>query len=346
MCRSRLALRMLVLAAVLGVAPTAAVAGEVLDGVKARGVVRCGVSEGSPGFSQQDAAGRWQGLDADFCRAVAAAVLGDGERVRFVPLKASTRFPALQAGRIDLLVRSTTWTLMREAVLTVQFPAVIYYDSQALLVPAGAGIDTPADLNDATVCVEKGTTHARDLERYADQHGLSLTPLLIDSAAEVAAAFFAGRCAAYTADASRLAGVRMTAPGGADGYVILPERIAEQPLAPAVWEGDPEWTTVVRWVLFVLILAEAEGIGQANLETRLAQGGGPLAWLSRHDEYKRLLAQAVGLEPGWAARAVKAVGNYGEVFARNLGADSPLKIERGLNRLWTDGGLMYAPPVE
>jgi general L-amino acid transport system substrate-binding protein len=211
-------------------------------------------------------------------------------------------------------------------------------------VPTAAGISTPGQLNGATVCVEKGTTHERDLGRYAREHGLSVKPLVIDSAGDVVAAFFAGRCAAYTSDASQLAGARLSAPGGPDGYVILPERISKEPLAPVVWEGDPEWTTVIRWVLYALVLAEEDGITRDNLEARLAAGGGELAWLS--DQEKGLLGQAMGLAPGWGVRAVKAVGNYGEVFERNLGAASPLRIERGLNRLWTDGGLMYAPPVD
>jgi general L-amino acid transport system substrate-binding protein len=339
-----LAALILALAGALTVAPTAPLAGEVFANVKSRGLLRCGVSEGIPGFSQRYAAGRWQGLDADFCRAVAAAVLGDGERVEFVPLKSSTRFPALQARRIDLLARNTTWTLTREAVLKVQFPAVLFYDSQSFLVPATAGIATAAQLNGATVCVEKGTTHARDLGRYAKEHGLSFNPLVIDSAGDVLAAFVAGRCAAYTSDASQLAAARLSAPAGPDAYVILPERLSKEPLAPVVWEGDPEWTTVIRWVLYALILAEEDGITRDNMETRLAAGGGELAWLS--DPEKGLLGQAMGLAPGWGVRAVKAVGNYGEIFERNVGAGSPLRIERGLNRLWTQGGLMYAPPVD
>jgi len=223
----------MLLAVVLAV-PAPADAGEVLASVKARGVLRCGVSEGIPGFSQRDAAGRWQGLDADFCRAVAAAVLGDGEKVEFVPLKASARFPALQARRVDLLARNTSWTLTREAILKVRFPAVLYYDGQGFLVPVGAGISTPVQLNGARVCVEKGTTHERNLERYGKQQGLSFTPVVIDSASEVAADFFAGRCAAYTSDASQLAAERLQAPAGPDGYLILPERISKEPLAPVV----------------------------------------------------------------------------------------------------------------
>lgn len=319
-------------------------AGEVLDTLKARGVLRCGVSEGIAGFSQRDAAGRWRGLDADFCRAVAAAVLGDAERVEFVPLKSSTRFPALQGHRVDLLARNTTWTLLREAVLKVQFPAVLFYDGQGFMVPAAAGIATPDRLNGATVCVEKGTTHEHNLAHYARLRGLTLRPLVIDSANEVAAAFFAGRCAAYTSDASQLAAARLSAPGGADRYVILPERISKEPLAPAVWGGDPEWTTVVRWVLYALILAEEDGITRDNVEAKVAAGIGEMGALT--GEEKGLLGKAMGLRSGWAVRAIKAVGNYGEMYDRNVGRGSPLGIERGLNRLWTQGGLMYVPPVD
>lgn len=335
---------LIALLAVALAAPPPADAGEVLAAVKSRGVLRCGVSEGIPGFSQRDANGRWQGLDADFCRAVAAAVVGDGDKVEFVPLKSSERFPALQARRIDLLVRNTSWTLTREAVLKVQFPAVLFYDGQAFLVPAAANITTPDQLNGATVCVEKGTTHERNLARYASRQRLSLTPLVIDSASDVAAAFFAGRCRAYTSDASQLAAARLLAPGGPDRFVILPERISKEPLAPVVWGGDPEWTTVVRWVLYALILAEEYGIARDNLDAMAESGGGQLAWLS--DQEKGLLGQALGIAPGWTVRAVKAVGNYGEIYDRNVGRASPLSIERGPNRIWTQGGLMYAPPID
>jgi general L-amino acid transport system substrate-binding protein len=319
-------------------------AGEVLDSVRSRGALRCGVSEGIAGFSQQDAAGRWQGLDADFCRAVAAAVLGDGEQVEFVPLRSSTRFPSLEARQIDLLVRNTTWTLAREAVLKVQFPAILFYDGQGFMVPAASGIGGLAQLKDTTVCVEKGTNHGRNLQRYSAASGLAFTPLTLDSAQAVAAAFFAGRCAAYSSDASQLAAARLSAPGGPDGYVILPERISREPLAPVVWGGDPEWTTVVRWVLYALLIAEHEGITRANAEAKTAAGEGELAWLASPD--RKLTDKALVLPLRWAQRAVQAAGNYAEIYERNVGTASPLKIERGLNRLWTQGGLMYPPPVD
>ncbi len=322
----------------------AVTAGAVLDRVKSAGVLRCGVSEGIAGFSERDAAGRWQGFDADFCRAVAAAVVGDGERVQFVPLTAAARFPALQAQRIDLLVRNTTWTLTREAVLRLHFPAVLLYDGQTFMVPSASGITQAGQLRGATVCLEKGTNHGRNLDFYNRRTGLDLKPMVLDSADATAAAFFAGRCAAYTGDGSQLAAVCARAPAGSGPFVLLTERIAEEPLAPVVWEGDPEWTTVVRWVLFALVIAEQEEITRENVTTRRENGSGVLARLSGDD--KRLLGQSLGVPVGWVVRTVQAVGNYGEMFERNLGAQSPLHLERGPNRPWTDGGLMYAPPID
>jgi general L-amino acid transport system substrate-binding protein len=310
-------------------------AGETLAQVKARGTVRCGVSEGIAGFSAREASGRWAGLDADFCRAVAAAALGDAEKVMFVPLRASARFPALQLGAIDLLARNTTWTLEREARLGVAFAGILFYDGQGFMVPAGGGVTSVAGLDGATVCVEKGTTHERNLAASFAARGLRVTPLVIDSAAGVADAFFAGRCRAYTSDASQLAAARLRVPGG-QAFLILPERISKEPLAPAVRRGDDNWLTLVRWVLFALVTAEETGITQATARDPAAgQALGPDGEVGR----------AFGVDPGWALRAVQSVGSYGEMFERNLGGRSPLKLERGLNRLWTQGGLMYAPPL-
>ncbi|MCK7578569.1 MAG: amino acid ABC transporter substrate-binding protein [Chromatiales bacterium] len=319
-------------------------AGEVLEALKSRGTLRCGVSEGIPGFSERDAAGRWQGFDVDICRAVAAAVFGDGERVEFVPLRASARFPALQARKIDLLLRNTSWTLTREAILKLQFPAILLYDGQGFMVSADSTVQTPADLAGMTVCVEQGTTHARNLRDYFGARGLSVTPLTIDSATGVVEAFTAGRCQAYSADVSQLAAARLRLPGGRQSWRILDERISKEPLAPVVWGGDQEWTTLVRWVLYALILAEESGATQANLDQVLAQGRTPLSRLS--DDERTLLARNLGLSPGWAVRVVKTIGNYGELFERHLGPDSPLGLERGPNRLWTQGGLLYAPSID
>ncbi len=319
-------------------------AGEVLDTVKARGELRCGVSEGIAGFSGQDVSGRWRGLDADFCRAVAAAVLGDPNKVKFVPLKASTRFPALFSRKIDLLVRNTTWTLTREALLKVRFPGVLFFDGQGFLVAQSSGIRSVAELNGATVCVEKGTTHVQNLIDHFVAQGLTVKPLVIDSSAQLADAFFAGRCRAYTSDASQLAAVRAGTPGGARDFVILPERISREPLGPVVQGGDAEWETLVRWVLFVLIAAEEQGVTRANVDTVVQTShGAPWRLVSGQDER---LARALGVRRDWVVRAVKAVGNYGEMYERNVGRDSTLKIERGLNRLWKQGGLLYAPPLD
>lgn len=319
-------------------------ASEVLQGVKARGQLRCGVGDGIPGFSEHDADGRWRGFDVDFCRAVAAAVLGDPNKAEFVPLLASTRFPALQTRRIDLLLNNTTWTLTREAVLRVQFPAILFYDGQSFLVPVAAKIATVADLDGATVCVERGRTHQRNLEAYFKARGGSVKPLLIDSAPEAAAALFAGRCRAYTSDASHLAAMRLRAPGDPQAFVILPERISREPLSAAVWGGDPEWATVIRWVLNVLILAEEYGITRDNLDAVLAENRNPL--VGRTAEEANVIARSLGIEAGWATRALRAVGNYGEMYERNVGRDSPLRIERGPNRLWNQDGLHYAPPID
>ena len=333
----------LVLAVLLACLNASAQAGEVLDTVKARGELRCGVSEGIAGFSEQDSSGQWRGLDADFCRAVAAAVLGDPNKVRFVPLKASARFPALLSRKIDLLVRNTSWTLTREALLKLQFPGVLFYDGQGFLVAKSSGISALADLGGATVCVEKGTTHGQHLVDYFAARGLVVKPLVIDSSAGVADAFFAGQCRAYTADSSQLAAVLARSPGAAKNFVVLKERISKEPLGPVVQGGDAEWATLVRWVLFTLISAEEFGITQANIDAVLKQSQGAAGrLLSGKDER---LARALGVRSDWVVQAIKAVGNYGEMYERNLGKDSPLNLERGLNRLWTEGGILYAPPV-
>jgi general L-amino acid transport system substrate-binding protein len=338
--RSAFCAAMLVLT--LAAVPTAE-AGEVLNGVKARDQLRCGVTEGIPGFSEQDAEGRWRGLDADFCRAVAAAVLGDRDKVEFIPLRTSARFPALQTRRVDLLLGSTTWTLTREAVLKVQFPGILFYDGQGFMVPAAANIDTLAALNGAKVCVEEGTTNERTLDAYFQAQGWSVEPVVAASAPKAADTLFAGGCAAYTADAAQLAAMRLRAPGGPQAFVILPERISREPLSPAVWGGDPEWTTVVRWVLNVLILAEYYGVTRDNPDAVIAGRVNP--W-PRTAEDRDHIAKGMGIPTGWARRLLQAVGNYGEIYERNVGRDSPLEIERGLNRLWTEGGLHYAPPID
>ncbi len=314
--------------------------GETIAQVKARGTLRCGVSEGIPGFSMQDAKGRWSGLDADFCRAVAAAALGDANKVTFVALRASARFPALRSGQVDLLARNTTWTLMREAGLKIQFAGVLYYDAQGFMVPMKSRIKTAAGLKGATVCVEKGTTSVRHLEAYSTERGLGIKPLVIDSVIEVADVFFAGKCQAFSSDISQLAAARLRAPGGPKTMVILGEQISKEPLGPALRAGDEDWFTLVRWVLFSLIELEEAGITQENYAKRNQD-----PTVKREIGISNDVSKMLGVEPGWGTRVIQSVGNYGEMYERNLGAKSPLKIERGLNRLWTRGGLMYAPPL-
>jgi len=319
-------------------------AGEVLEAVKARGKLYCGVSDDLPGFSEKDANGNWSGFNVDFCRAVAAAVLGDGDKAQFVPLTTSMRFPALQAGKIDLLVRNTTWTLEREAFLKVQFPAVLFYDSQAFLVPSGSGITSLAELSDATVCVEKGTTSVQNMKDYFVARGLSVNPMVLDTTSEAAAAFFEGRCSACTGDSSELASVRAQAPGGPQEFKILPDRISKEPLSPVVWGGDREWATIVRWVVYALVLAEEHGVTRDNADFSSSHKDVRVLRMQRVEHAK--IAKAMGVPTDWAVRAVRAAGNYGEMFERNLGSGSPLSMERGPNRLWRDGGLMFAPPIE
>jgi len=318
-------------------------AGETFDAVKSRGRLRCGVSEGIAGFSERDASGRWTGFDVDFCRAVAAAVLGDAGKVVFVPLKASERFPALQNRTIDLLLRNTTWTLGREAGLKVQFPGILFYDGQAFMVLRKSGVQKIVQLNGATVCVEKGTTHVQNLADFFGARGMKVTPLILDSTADVTSAFFAGRCRAYTSDASQLAAVRLQAPGGPESFDILNERISKEPLGPSVRRGDDDWVTLVRWVLFALIAAEEAGITRDNVASILKETRDPV--LRRAFGIDGGFGKPLGVGEDWAVRAVKAVGNYGEMFERNVGHGSALKLDRGLNRLWTQGGLMYAPPL-
>jgi general L-amino acid transport system substrate-binding protein len=317
-------------------------AGDTLTRIKARGKVRCGVSDGVPGFSLKEPDGRWSGMDADFCRALAAAVLGDPEKMDFVSLTASARFPSLKAGEIDVLVRNTTWTLEREATLEVMFAGVLYYDGQSFLVPATSNVHDLSQLNGAAICAIKDTTHESNLREHFLTQGWNYQPLIVESQAKATEALFGGQCLAFTSEHPQLRALQVKAPGGPDEYVILSEQISKEPMGPVVRRGDDEWFTIVRWVLFALVKAEETGITQSNVRSRLDAGSDPAAqrWL----ELDGIVSKALAVPPGWAVRAVESAGNYGEMFERNLGAQSALQLERGLNRLWTDGGLMYSPP--
>ncbi len=340
---TRFPLRLLAACATLmALAGAAQAASPTLAQVKANRELRCGIPENIAGFAEKDSAGRYRGFGADFCRAVAAAALGDPDKVRFTPVSSAGRFPLLLSGRIDLLAHTTTWTVTREAGIGVRFPGIYFHDGQGFMVPA-AGAARIEDLKGATVCVEKGTTHVPNLEDDFARRGMAYTPKVIETLAATTAAFFGGKCQALTSDRSTLAAVLLKAPGGAGAWRILPETISREPLAPAVRRGDAEWETIVRWVLNALIIAEHRGHSQAGVRRALETAPDPLS--RRLVEDTRAVSRSLGLAPDWYLRAVEAVGNYGEIYERNLGAGSPLKIERGPNRLWTDGGLMYSPPL-
>jgi len=317
-------------------------AGATLDAIKARGELICGVNTGLAGFSRPDDQGKWTGLDVDICRAIAAAIVGSADKVKFVPLNAQQRFPALQSGEVDVLSRNTTWTLTRDSSSGFNFAPPVYYDGQGFMVAKSLGVTSAKELGGATVCVQQGTTTELNLADYFRATGLSLKPLVFVELAEAEQAFFANRCDAYTTDASGLASTRAAKAGNPDDYVILPEIISKEPLGPAVRHGDDQFFDIVKWTIYALIEAEERGVTQGNLEEMRS---------SQDPNIMRLLGttpgmgEALGLDPEWAARAIKAVGNYGEVFERNVGMATPLKLDRGLNALWTKGGLMYAPPI-
>jgi general L-amino acid transport system substrate-binding protein len=326
--------------AMVAVTSTAAFAGARVDAIKARGELICGVNTGLGGFSIADSTGKWVGLDADICRAVSAALLGDGNKVKFVPTNAQQRFTAVQSGEVDLLSRNTTWTLTRDTQLGLNFAATTYYDGQGFMVPKSLNVTSAKQLAGASVCVQPGTTTELNLADYFRANNMQYKPVVIENLAEVNAAFFAGRCDALTTDASGLASVRKNDAKNPDDYVILPEIISKEPLGPAVAQGDEQWTDIVKWTVFALLEAEEYGITQANVEE--------MAKTSTNPNIKRILGatpgmgKAIGLDEDWVVKAVKAVGNYGEIWTRNI---TPLGLPRGVNNLWNKGGLMYAPPI-
>ncbi len=329
--------------AVIGAAVAApAFAGKTLDAVKSRGQVVCGVNTSAPGFSAADSQGRWTGLDVDFCRGVAAAVLGDAAKVKFVPLNSQQRFAALQAGEIDVLSRNTTWTLTRDASLGIVFTNINYYDGQGFMVPKKLNIDSAKKLGGATVCVQAGTTSEKNVADFFAASKMKYKTVVFDTAEAITGAFFAGRCQVYTTDMSDLAGARTKAPKP-DDYTILPMVISKEPLGPSVRRGDDEWFQIVRWTSFVMLDAEENGVTQANVDKLRTESTDPNVQrlLGGSDDTGKLL----GLDKDWAYRIVKQVGNYGESFERNLGTKTPIGLPRGVNNLWNKGGLMYAPPV-
>ena len=329
-------------AALLAACALPAHAGKTLDAIKQRGQLVCGTNPGLPGFAAADSKGVWAGLDVDICKALAASILGDANKVKWVPLNASQRFTALQSGEIDMLSRNTTWTLTRDASLGLFFTGVTYYDGQGFMVPAKFKITTAKELKGATVCVQSGTTTEKNLNDYSKAEGLDLKPVVFETQEATNKAYFSGRCQAYTTDASGLASIRNKEAGNPADHVILPTLISKEPLGPSVRRGDDEFFTIVKWVVFALIEAEEYGITQANVD-EMKKSTDPVVQriLGTSEDTGKLL----GLDKEWAYRPLKAVGNYGEIFERNVGPKSPLHLPRGLNNLWSKGGIMYAPPV-
>ena len=317
-------------------------AGATFDAVKARGELVCGVHTGLFGFAAPDDKGAWKGLDVDMCRAVAAAVLGNAAKVRYVPLSAQARLTALQSGEIDMLARNTTWTLTRDTANGLNFTNVNYYDGQGFMVGKAAGIKSAKELSGATVCVQTGTTTELNLADYFRANKLELKPVTIEKYEEVTAAYFAGRCDAITSDISQLAAIRANDAPTPGDHIILPEIISKEPLAVVVRHGDDQWFDAVKWSVLAMIEAEEKGLTAANVEEALN---------SPDPTVKRLLGvtpgmgAALGLDEKWAYNVIKQVGNYGESFERNVGMGSKLQLPRGLNALWGQGGLMYTPPV-
>lgn len=318
-------------------------AGKTLDQIKQRGQVVCGVHTGLAGFSAADAQGNWSGIDVDVCRAIAAAVLGDGNKVKWVPLVAQQRFTALQSGEIDVLSRNTTWTLTRDASLGLEFTGVTYYDGQGFMVPTSSKITSARQLKGATVCVQSGTTTEKNLTDFSRANNLGIKPVVFEKIEAAENAYFTGRCVAYTTDASGLASTRNQVAKTPADHVILPELISKEPLGPAVRRGDDEWFAIVKWVGFGLIEAEEYGVTKANVEKMAAESQDPV--VMRLTGKSEDMGKLLGLDKNWLVNAIKAVGNYGEMFERNVGPKTPLNLPRGLNNLWNHGGIMYAPPV-
>lgn len=321
---------------------TSAHAGKTLDAIKQKDQVAVGVSTGVPGFSATDSQGRWSGLDVDIARAVAAAVLGDANKVKWVPLASQQRFTALQSGEVDVLSRNTTVTLTRDASMGLAGTAIVFYDGQGFMVPAKANVKSAKQLKGATVCVQSGTTSEKNLSDFSRANKLNLKPVVFDKFDAANAAYFAGRCQAYTTDASGLASVRAKEAKDPKAHVILPELISKEPLGPLVWRGDDEWFAIVKWVVHGLVEAEELGITQARVDSLKASPDPAIQRLLGSGED---LGKLLGLDREWLARALRATGHYGEIFERNLGTGSPLKLPRGPNRLWNQGGLMYALPL-
>jgi general L-amino acid transport system substrate-binding protein len=320
-----------------------ALAGKDLDVVKARGQLICGVAVGGiAGFMTVDSQGKWTGMNVDICRAISAALFGDSEKVKYVPVSGQQRFTALQAGEVDLLSNNSTWTLTRDTALGLDFVGVTYYDGQGFMVPKKLGVKSAKELNGASICVLTGSTSELNIADYFRTNKMTFKPVLFEDPDQSRAAFFTGRCDAYSGDQARLYATRVANAPNPDDYVVLPEIISKEPLGPVVRHGDNQFADIVRWTQYAMIEAEEYGITSKNVDEMLK---------SENPTIKRILGvtpgmgKALGVDEKWVYNIIKQVGNYGESFDRNVGMGSPLKVARGLNALWTQGGLLYAPPI-
>lgn len=328
-------------ATVLGFGSAASAA--TLADVKAKGFVQCAVTTGLAGFSAPDASGNWSGIDVDYCKAVASAIFGDATKVKFSPTSAKERFPALQSGEVDILTRNTTWTINRDTALGFNFRTVNYYDGQGFMVKKALNVKSALELSGAAVCVQTGTTTELNLADYFKGNNLQYNPVVFEKQEEVTAAYDAGRCDVYTTDQSGLYAIRLSLKAP-DDNVVLPEIISKEPLGPAVRQGDDQWFDIVSWTHYAMVQAEEFGITKANVD-EMKNSPNPDVKRFLGVEADTKIGTDLGLSKEWAYNIIKQVGNYGEMFDRNVGAGSPLKIERGLNALWTKGGLQYAPPI-
>ena len=332
----------LIVAGVAALAAASAAQAGTLEDVRAKGFIQCGVSQGLPGFSNADDSGKWTGLDVEMCEAVAAAVFGDKNAVKYTPLSAKQRFTALSSGEIDILSRNTTWTMTRDTQLGLNFAGVNYYDGQGMMVPTALGVSSATELDGANICTNTGTTTELNITDYFRANGMSFNLVAFEKADEVVAAYDAGRCDVYTTDRSGLAAQRgkLTNP---DNHVVLPEIISKEPLGPVVRQGDDVWFNIVRWSLNAMINAEEMGITSENINKMTYNEITPAEarFIGREGKF----GAELGLADDWAYQIIRQVGNYGESYERNVGPNTPLKLDRGVNALWSQGGILYAAPI-
>jgi general L-amino acid transport system substrate-binding protein len=332
----------LIAAALLSATVVGATQAGTLGDVKRKGFIQCGVSQGVPGFSNPDQAGNWTGIDVDVCRAVAAAVFGDASKVKYTPLSAKERFTALQSGEIDILSRNTTWTLVRDTALGLNFAGVNYYDGQGFMVRKDLGVKSAKELAGAAVCVNIGTTTALNMADFFRANNMDYKPVVFEKADEVVAAYDAGRCDVYTTDRSALAAQRLKLKSS-DDHMVLPETISKEPLGPVVRHGDDQWLDIVKWSLYLMVEAEENGVSQANVDALKADTKDPIQ--RRILGVEGDLGKDLGVDNDWGYQIIKQVGNYGDVYEKHVGPNTPVGLPRGVNALWKDGGLQYAMPV-